>query len=287
MAPAQETGGRDPVDAIHEPGRKAEWDAARARNREEPVAGDVDRTGTWPGWSTGRNGERINETHRMMKAVRAAGQAQGGPRRVEKVRVLSSRESRPVQTAPTAPSAGCNPDPSASPRETSGQGPIVQAPEGPSAGAEDQQAGCLQSTQNTGLLSLPPPDPAEFAAGNRPLLAVVDDYNLMRRTLELLLKPAGLDVACFHSAEAFLLSLGARRPRCLILDMDLPRSKAFELQARLNAKQPRIPVIFMTGCRAPGARVRALASGAVACLEKPVDRAVLMKAVDEALGAGT
>jgi FixJ family two-component response regulator len=57
----------------------------------------------------------------------------------------------------------------------------------------------------------------------------------------------------------------------------------FELQERLNAERRNIPIIFITAHADEQSRRRALNSGAVAMLGKPVRRDVLFKAVLSAI----
>jgi FixJ family two-component response regulator len=56
-----------------------------------------------------------------------------------------------------------------------------------------------------------------------------------------------------------------------------------ELQARLNAEQIRIPIIFITAHGDEHMRMQALRSGAVEFLTKPFDDEVLLETVRAAL----
>ncbi len=60
-----------------------------------------------------------------------------------------------------------------------------------------------------------------MAPTDRPLVAIVDDDELFRRSIERLVRSAGFNVATFASAEDFLDSADLDRAACAILDMRL------------------------------------------------------------------
>jgi FixJ family two-component response regulator len=114
-------------------------------------------------------------------------------------------------------------------------------------------------------------------------VAIVDDDELMRGALQGLLKEAGLATRLFASAEEFLDSGQPRHCACLIADIRMPGMSGLELQARLNAEQIRIPIIFITAHGDEHMRMQALRSGAVEFLTKPFDDEVLLETVRAAL----
>src|SRR5215470_18634467 len=77
-------------------------------------------------------------------------------------------------------------------------------------------------------------------------VAVVDDDELMRGALQGLLREAGLPARAFASGEEFLSTGAQHRSSCLIADIRMPGMSGLDLQARLNAEQIRIPIIFIT-----------------------------------------
>jgi FixJ family two-component response regulator len=117
---------------------------------------------------------------------------------------------------------------------------------------------------------------------SRPV-AIVDDDELMRGALQGLLKEAGLPTRLFASAEEFLDSGQPRLCACLIADIRMPGMSGLDLQAKLNAEQIRIPVIFITAHGDEQMRMQALRSGAVEFLAKPFDDEVLLETVRAAL----
>jgi len=116
-----------------------------------------------------------------------------------------------------------------------------------------------------------------------PLIAIVDDDDALRTSLDDLLRSLGFQTQDFRSAEAFLSANQARDPACLILDVRMPGMNGLELQRQLVAANWRIPIIFITSHVDDDARARALAAGAVAFLYKPCREEDLLKAIDVAL----
>ena len=121
----------------------------------------------------------------------------------------------------------------------------------------------------------------------RPLIAVVDDEESIRRALNRLLQSAGLDVVTFDSGVKFLESIAARRPDCVVLDLHMPVLNGFEVQARLAKSTAPVPVVIITGVDSIETHDRALAGQPIAYLRKPVDDQVLLDAIKLALARKT
>src|SRR5499427_10047152 len=118
---------------------------------------------------------------------------------------------------------------------------------------------------------------------NVPLIAIVDDDDALRNSLDNLLRSVGFRTQGFSSAEAFLQAQHAHETACLILDVRMPGMTGLELQRQLEAAHWRIPIIFVTAHADDNARARALAAGAVAFLYKPCREEDLLNAIDAAL----
>ena len=116
----------------------------------------------------------------------------------------------------------------------------------------------------------------------RPLVAIVDDEEPIRKALTRLLRSGGLDVESFPSGSEFLESLSAHRPDCVVLDLHMPVVNGFEVQARLV--EFGVPVVIVTGHDSDETRARALAGRPAAYLRKPVNDQVLLDAIELALG---
>ena len=120
---------------------------------------------------------------------------------------------------------------------------------------------------------------------NIPLISVVDDDNSVRESVECLLRSVRFGVVAFASAEEFLSSDRVSETDCLIADVRMPGMNGLELQSRLVASHPEMPVIFITAHGDEQLRSRALKGGAVDFLLKPFSEEALLTAVQVALGA--
>src|SRR5687768_13523219 len=111
-----------------------------------------------------------------------------------------------------------------------------------------------------------------------PLIAIVDDDDALRTSLDDLLQSVGFRTQEFRSAEAFLSSNQARDTACLILDVRMPGMNGLELQRQIVVANWHIPIIFITAHADDDARARALEAGAVDFLYKPFREEELLTA---------
>jgi FixJ family two-component response regulator len=116
----------------------------------------------------------------------------------------------------------------------------------------------------------------------RPVVFVVDDDARVRDALSSLLTSAGLDVAVFGSATAFLEADKPDAPACLVLDLELPDINGLELQKEL-ADRDAPPIVFITGHGDVPSSVKAMKAGAVEFLGKPFGDEELLRAIDSAI----
>jgi FixJ family two-component response regulator len=117
----------------------------------------------------------------------------------------------------------------------------------------------------------------------RPLLAVVDDEESVRRALARMLHASHFDVEVFASGQEFLDSLRTRVPDCVILDYQMPGLTGRDVQRQLAVAQVRLPIIVITAHDQPALREQCLADGAVGYLAKPLQRERLVGLVDDAI----
>ena len=116
----------------------------------------------------------------------------------------------------------------------------------------------------------------------RTVVFVVDDDSRVRDALTTLLASAGLEVAAFASATAFLEADKPDAAACLLLDLDLPDISGLELQKELLERQAP-PIVFLTGHGDIPSSVKAMKAGAVEFLSKPVGDDELLSAIDAAI----
>jgi len=120
-------------------------------------------------------------------------------------------------------------------------------------------------------------------ATKTPRIAVVDDDPFVLRGLRRLLRSAGFDVDTYASGDAFLNAEGVDEPDCLVLDLNMPKTTGFEVQAQLTQSGRSTPVIVITGDDTPEAQSRALRLGAKSYFGKPVDEKTLLAAIAAAI----
>lgn len=118
------------------------------------------------------------------------------------------------------------------------------------------------------------------------VVAVLDDEPEMRKALRRVLASRGFRVEEYQRGEDLLSAVGSHPPDCLLLDLRMPGLDGLDVLEALRSRHIRVPVVVVTALDEPDTEGQALQLGASACLKKPVDRAVLLSAIAEAI-AGT
>jgi FixJ family two-component response regulator len=113
-------------------------------------------------------------------------------------------------------------------------------------------------------------------------VAVIDDEKSSAEALARLLRSGGLDSIVFSSAEAFLCDPAREAVDCAVVDILMPEIDGLRLQETLAQSSPYLSIVFVTGHGTVPMTVRAMQSGAVDVLEKPVNDESLLKAVRRA-----
>src|SRR6202049_140998 len=116
-----------------------------------------------------------------------------------------------------------------------------------------------------------------------PTVFVVDDDDLVRASIEGMLKSVGLRSQTFGTAQEFLRGKRPDGPSCLVLDVRLPGGSGLDFQRELADAGIRIPIIFITGHGDIPMTVKAMKSGAVEFLTKPFRDQDLLDAIHQAL----
>jgi len=119
---------------------------------------------------------------------------------------------------------------------------------------------------------------------DKPVIAVVDDEQSICKSLERLLRSAGLTAKTFSGGDAFLRFLKTDRPDCAVIDLHMPGINGFTLLNRLAQADYRFPVIVITGDDSEETYAMVMALGIVACLRKPVDGQTLLDVIAPAIG---
>jgi two-component system, LuxR family, response regulator FixJ len=116
--------------------------------------------------------------------------------------------------------------------------------------------------------------------GDQRLIYLVDDEEAIRRSAGFMLKTSGYQVAGFASGVEFLKERDLA-PGCVLLDVRMPGMDGLEVQRELLARGSTLPVIVMTGHGDVNVAVQAMKAGAIDFIEKPFEKAVLLRALDD------
>ena len=116
-------------------------------------------------------------------------------------------------------------------------------------------------------------------------ILVVDDEDMDRRLMEVMLIPLGYDVILARNGEEALEKAWETSPDVILLDIMMPRMDGFEVTKRLkdDEKTKIIPIVMVTALGGVEDRVKALEVGADDFLRKPVERIELRARVQSLL----
>src|SRR5690348_4285050 len=128
-------------------------------------------------------------------------------------------------------------------------------------------------------------------AGLPPKILVVDDNEVIVKTLSLKLKGAGYHVATAQDGAEAMSVVRMEKPDLILLDITFPPDvfgvpwdgfRIMEWLHHLDGPK-KIPVIIITGGQEVKNKERALAAGAVAFFNKPINHDDLLKVIQETL----
>jgi FixJ family two-component response regulator len=117
----------------------------------------------------------------------------------------------------------------------------------------------------------------------QPVVLIIDDDGLFRRSIKRVLDAHGYSTATYESLNQFTDAGKVPQIGCAILDLNLPDSNGLEIQQKLTYIAPTLSTVFLTGFGKVSSTVQAMKAGAVDFLEKPVEDAVLLQAVQSAV----
>lgn len=104
---------------------------------------------------------------------------------------------------------------------------------------------------------------------------VIEDEDIVRNSLERLLRAIGISSSVFASAEAFLEQFRGDERGCLIVDIRMPGMSGLDLLEVLQARGNRMAAIVITGHTDEGSLRRLEGLNTVGLLEKPFSLAQL------------
>lgn len=120
----------------------------------------------------------------------------------------------------------------------------------------------------------------------RRLVWVVDDYADLVEHLCAILQEEGYETEAVGDWKALMLALRKagrierRFPNLILLDLLMPGMNGMELLPWLREIHPDLPIVVISGVGDRAIRERALAAGAVAYLDKPVEVDELLAVVE-------
>lgn len=117
-------------------------------------------------------------------------------------------------------------------------------------------------------------------------ILIVDDNPTNLKLVSYLMKAQGYDVATAGDADSALASIAARRPRLILMDLQLPGIDGLELTRRLKADPATrdIIVIAVTAFAMKGDRDKAIEAGCDDYVAKPIDTRGLPALIARHLG---
>jgi FixJ family two-component response regulator len=118
---------------------------------------------------------------------------------------------------------------------------------------------------------------------NEPVVLIVDDDEVVRSSLDSLLRSVGMQARLFRSTSEFLQKPIPDAPCCLVLDVRLPGTSGLDFQTELEKAGIRVPIVFITGYGDIPMTVKAMKAGAVEFLAKPFGDGEFLDAVRAAI----
>lgn len=112
------------------------------------------------------------------------------------------------------------------------------------------------------------------------LVHLVDDEESIRRSVVFLLKTSGFAVQTWDSGVTFLQRARSVAPGCVLLDIRMPDMDGLTVQRSLATRGLALPVIVLTGHGDVASAVAAMRAGAVDFIEKPFEKAALLRALE-------
>jgi two-component system, LuxR family, response regulator FixJ len=116
-----------------------------------------------------------------------------------------------------------------------------------------------------------------------PTIFVIDDQQAVRNALGEMLRVFGYSTETFESADAFLQSLTHGKTGCVVADVRMPGMDGIELVRELSHRNLPLPVVLISGHADVPMAVAAIKAGAEDFIEKPVDDAQLLAAINRSL----
>jgi two-component system response regulator FixJ len=116
-----------------------------------------------------------------------------------------------------------------------------------------------------------------------PTVFLIDDQEAVRHALGELLRVFGYDVRAYETADGFLAKHDPQQRGCVVADVRMPGMDGIELVRELGRRKLKLPVVLISGHADVPMAVAAIKAGAEDFIEKPVDDAQLLAAINRGL----
>jgi CheY-like chemotaxis protein len=135
----------------------------------------------------------------------------------------------------------------------------------------------------------------DTANASKPTILVVDDNEIVIKTISLKLQGAGYRVLAAMDGTEAVSMVRKESPDLILLDLTFPPEvigipwdgfRIMEWFGRLDAAK-QIPILVITGSEDPKLKERAAQTGAVAFFQKPLDHDKLLDVIRETLATKT
>lgn len=116
-------------------------------------------------------------------------------------------------------------------------------------------------------------------------IVVVDDERNVRAAFDEILSSQGHTIVAYGTAEAALADVDGQPPDLVIMDVCMPGIGGLEALDRIRLRQPKLPVIIMTGQGTMQTAIEATKRGAFDYHLKPFEPEAMLATVERALEA--
>ncbi|MHC4565795.1 MAG: response regulator transcription factor [Planctomycetota bacterium] len=111
----------------------------------------------------------------------------------------------------------------------------------------------------------------------------LDDDPNVRNVVRRILEEVGMRISCFEDPATCIAKLRSRQCSLLITDLKMPETDGIEVLEEVKRLAPWVPVLVISAYGDIPAAVEAIKAGAVDFIEKPFDKAGLLRKIESAL----
>jgi len=116
-----------------------------------------------------------------------------------------------------------------------------------------------------------------------PTVYVIDDQKAVREALSEMLTVFGFSVEAYESADNFLATMRHPHAGCIVADVRMPGTDGIALVRELARRKTSLPVVLISGHADVPMAVAGIKAGAEDFIEKPIDDAQLVAAINRGL----